>query len=698
MAEVSKLRAVFTLCKNLVLAALLYAVIYGVITFINDPSVAAKGKIGIPAFLDKAGPTELIETTKAGVKVKFAGTTRTVTINPHANVFNRPITAVKNKDDYLGPRPHVDTEADIDMLIEECRGTYAGIEKMRKPFDCLKFFAEGEDRYYSLPEPADRASAQDPRKADFIDADGHGKTLESYTPVKDAIAANGTNIGTCPGPIIPYHTYWTGPATWRVEVFIKSYLYTQNLACSRLWLWLDTDHNPNAVYNMLNKDALFARFLPLVERGDIVVMPWKFPSRIPLATDKEDKNGFDYYSKPGAVNAKGEKDVAENIIEDKTGQQWLVLTQKQMTFLPVAVSDAVRFIVLHIYGGAYFDMDVLMLRDMRPLLLPKEHAWAERWAAHPHPGDYNTAIMSLSANSSLSSYLLYGGIRMGVNFHPRVLGRMAWKDGRDQEFKMFETAAFDPIWTEFNWDREGRCTVPCIRDYSAVFKGKIGGVKDEWESYDGPQLDRIDLKDAQRKELRTSASDTLARRGEENAPASAALPTPNHGDKEHPDSFQATLDEEAELRKAGVITDYVLAEDKFPPNNRTLENFFRGAWTYHIHNQVSFSPKFLPSTFSCTSGCHLNPALALLARLPLQQLARQRLVSGDCKIVLRQNKKERTHANNLSQWMKHPEPSSWISVLEHAHDGFIAGKRTNPYGEKWTGPSLMPYNYWPEYV
>jgi hypothetical protein len=48
--------------------------------------------------------------------------------------------------------------------------------------------------------------------------------------------------------------------------------------------------------------------------------------------------------------------------------------------------------------------------------------------------------------------------------------------------------------------------------------------------------------------------------------------------------------------------------------------------------------------------------------------------------------------------MKHPEPSSWISVLEHAHDGFIAGKRTNAYGEKWTGPSIMPYNYWPEYV
>jgi hypothetical protein len=218
-------------------------------------------------------------------------------------------------------------------------------------------------------------------------------------------------------------------------------------------------------------------------------------------------------------------------------------------------------------------MDVLMLRDMRPLLLPKEHAFAERWAAHPHPGDYNTAIMSLSANSSLSSYLLFGGIRMGVNFHPRVLGRMAWKDGRDQEFKMFETAAFDPIWTEFNWDREGRCTVPCLRDYSAVFKGKAGAIKDEWESYDGPQLETIDLKEPQRKELKARAID------EEEAA--------KHADKAPHDSFQASIDEETQLRNEGVISDYIFEQDKFPPNNRTLSNFFRGAWTYHIHNQVS---------------------------------------------------------------------------------------------------------------
>ncbi|KAF2657752.1 hypothetical protein K491DRAFT_594475 [Lophiostoma macrostomum CBS 122681] len=616
MAESSRTRAFCTLLKNLLLAALLYAVIFGIISLVSSPGATPKGKLGIPAYLDKAGPTELLKTTKAGLQVKFASSSKTVTINPHANVFNRPVSAVQSKDDYMGPRPHVDTEADLQMLVEECRGTYSGLEKMRNVFDCLQFFANDEERYYSLPEKATRASSQDPRKAEYVNADGHNNTLSGYVSPVDVKSTNGSDIGTCPGPIIPYHVYWTGHATWRVEAFIKSYLYTQNLACSRLWIWLESDKNPKAVDDMLTKDALFARFLPLVERGDIILKAWKFPSRIPFPTDDEDKTGFGYYSTPGKPNAKGERAVAENIVEDKNGQQWLVLTPKQMTFLPVAVSDAVRFVVLHIHGGAYFDMDVLMLRDMRPLLLPKEHSFAERWAAHPHPGDYNTAIMSLTANSSLSSYLLYGGIRMGLNFHPRILGRMAWKDGRDKEFLMLETAAFDPIWTEFNWDREGRCTVPCLRDYGAAFKGKTSVLKDEWESYDGPHLKTIDLEEAQVKELELQV-DSVA--------SSAASPTSK---ADHADSFQATLDEEVELRKAGVVSSYILSEDKFPPNNRTLENFFRGAWTYHIHNQ----------------------------------------------------------------------PSSWISILEHAHDGFLAGSRTNIYGEHWTGPSIMPYNYWPEFV
>lgn len=633
----SRLSSLCTLARNLLLAGVFYASIYGIILLAKKPG-SVKGKLGIPAFLDKSGPADIIKTTSKGVKVKFAATSSSVTINPHANVFNRPISAVALKDDYLGPRPHVDTEANLQMLVDECRGTYEGIEKMRNVFDCLQFLDQGVDRYQAIPEEKDRASKQDPRKAEYVNADGHGNTLEHYVDILKAANASDKSLGQCSGPIIPYHTYWAGPATWRLEIFVKSYLYTQNLPCSRLYIWLDEDLKPGSVDKMMIRDPLFARFLPFVHRGDIVLMSWKFPNRIPIPKGEDDSDGIGYYKNPGKPNLKGEVTVADGIVEDPSGQHWLALTSKQMTFLPQAVSDAVRFVILHMHGGAYFDMDVLMLKDMRPLLLPKQHSFAERWAAHSHPGDYNTAIMSLTANSSLSSYLLRGGVRMGLNFHPRVIGRMAWKDGRDREFLMLETAAFDPIWTEFNWDREGRCTVPCIKDYAAVFKGKQGILKEEWESYDGPELPQAELTSPTRATPshvmveKTDKQQKLSRR--EQAVHHARNPPEHPPEPEPTDSFAPTSDEEQELRSAGVIADYELEQDKYPPNNRTLENFFRGAWTYHIHNQ----------------------------------------------------------------WMKHPEPSSWLSVVEHAHDGFFAGQRTNMYGEYWTGPQLMPYNFWPEYV
>lgn len=641
MVEGGRARAVCSLLRNLFLAAALYAMIYSTVQLAHSPSARAKAKEHVPTFLNKPDrpEPEVVKETKAGVQVKLAGSTKTVTINPHANIFNRPASAVRPRDDFYGPRPDVDTEADLKMLVEECRGTYDGIEKMRNVFDCLQFLANGEERYYSLPEPVDRASEQDPTKAEYLDADGHGNTLTNYLSPSDAKPADKSTIGTCAGPIIPYHVYWSGPATWRVEAFVKSYLYTQNLPCSRLWIWLDADRSPTAVEAMFNNDPLFARFLPFVERGDIRLMAWKFPQRMPLPQGFDNTDGFGYYKNRGSPNAQGEVAVADGIIEDSNGQQWATLTPKQMTFFPQAISDAVRFVILHYHGGVYLDMDVLMLRDMRPLLLPKVHDFAERWAAHSHPGDYNTAIMSLTANSSLSTYLLRGGVRMGLNFHPRVIGRMAWKDGRDQEFLMLETAAFDPIWTEFNWDREGRCTVPCLRDYSAVFKGKAGALKDEWESYDGPELPAYNTSTSSKTSGILSSIANAIHPERSSIQARSVVSQDPESDRitieemaEPLGSFTTSDEETAALTASGVVKEYILEEDKYPVNNRTLENFFRGAYTYHIHNQ----------------------------------------------------------------WTKHPEPSSWLDVMQSAHDGFFAGKRMNPYGEKWRGPELARYNEFAE--
>jgi Glycosyltransferase sugar-binding region containing DXD motif len=529
------------LLRNLILALALYGSIY-ILSNIFQAGFTWSSKEPFQQSRTDDGQSDSASMLPSRLKLKD--------INPHANWFNRPMSLAEIKYDYLGQRPDVDTIANLTRMAEKCRGSFEKLEKMRYTFDCLRYLTEKESDYYYLPEKQQRASVKPPKYAEYRDADGRGNTLDVYPSY---VAPSESSIGQCSGPVIPYHTYWAGPATWRVDLFIKAYFYTQNIPCTRLWIWLDVDKYENAIDDMLHHDPVFAKWLPFVKRGDISLHVWRFPSRVPIPSGKN-INGLEYYKSPGRSNSLGEVEVAEDVIRDAHGQEWIVLDEKRMTFLPVAVSDAVRFIILHIHGGAYFDMDVIMLKDLRPLFLGQDHSFAERWGQHPGLGDYNTCVLSLSANTSLSTYLLRGGIRMGMNFHPRIIGRMAAKEGRNWELKMLESAVFDPIWFEWGWDYIGRCTVPCFRHYSSPFRGKPTAFpnKDEWESFDGPQLQHK---------------------------IKPATGPPKKGSKV---GIVTTLDKEALGR-----TEYRIEEDNYPPTNRTMDNFFKGSFSYHAHGHVS---------------------------------------------------------------------------------------------------------------
>ena len=447
--------------------------------------------------------------------------------------LNRTKNLSVTKDDYLGPRPHVDTMADLSLLVNRCNQVDGG-KGVDDVVNCLSYLTNSD--YLSLPAAGKglRASEQDPRKADFANADGHGNTLNRYISTSLARSPTDTFIGTCAGPVIPFHVYWTGPASWRVELFIKAYLYTQNLPCSRLWLWLDCDINSQCVENMLYRDPIFQRFRPLVDRGDLVVKAWRFPLRVPLPSESNHTDADNYFS-AGGHNKSGERVIGKGIVQDSNGQQWLLLNPTHLAFSPVVVSDAVRFIVLHQHGGLYCDMDVLLMRDMRPMLLPDPvtgpRPFAEQWVERCHPADYNTAVISLPANSSLSSYLLRGGLRMGLNFHPMVIGRMMWRDGRNGELKMLQNAVFDPLVTNLRREGTNTCTVPCHKNFGGVFTSRVEEASKEWSNYQGKQLPTADA--------------------------------------------------------TSLVRGYDSHEDwDLPPTNRTMENFFRGAWAYHIHNQV----------------------------------------------------------------------------------------------------------------
>lgn len=474
---------------------------------------------------------------RAGVSVEHGNATH----NQDVDWYNSTESAFKPTDDYLGPRPHVDMVANLTMMVDKCKEVKNG-RGVDDVVRCLSYLANSEQEYLSLPVSNQnmRASEQDPRKAQYLDADRHGNTRSRYIPPSRAQAASRLSIGTCAGPVIPFHVYWTGPATWRVELYIKAYLYTQNLPCSRLWLWLDADVDPDAVEKMLHQDRIFERFRPLVERGDITVKAWKYPNRVPIPTMKEEEesesNDFD----------QEEKLISKGIVQDADGQKWLVFDSSNLALSPVVVSDAVRFVVLHQYGGLYTDMDVLLRRDMRPMIVPDpatgERAFAEQWVERCEPGDFNTAVISLPANSSLSTYLLNGGLRMGLNFHPRVLGRMLFQDGRGDELAMQQNAVFDPLVTNRRREGTSKCTVPCHKNFESVFLRQVEEAQNEWSNFHG---NRSDVPSAARSDIEAWAH----------------------------------------------------------PTNRSMENFFRGSWAYHIHNQVSFEFLFgVPMADLISSG------------------------------------------------------------------------------------------------
>lgn len=389
---------------------------------------------------------------------------------------------------FFGKRPDARTVANASAIIEACTG--AGPDGWRDTRNCVNYLRYRQDEYHSVDTTSSEARC------------------DATKPVK-------------------YHTYWRGPPTTRVSFMLKSFLFTQNLKCSQMHIWLDADHN-SAVVDEALESIFLEPFLPLISSGLIVLRSWSYPRKIYIPQEHQ--------------------------IDDFGSDNMLLFQPHKIPSGAVAVSDSVRFIVLHQEGGFYVDMDTMFLRDVRPLLVVQNLSFAERWAAHSGAGEYNTAYLRLVPHSPLSSFVLQGAARMGLNFHPRVVGRMLAKTGRQEDLRMFETALFDPLWSEFDRERSGICCTPCLTDFAQFYKGQR--VVDEWIT-----LDTAD-----------------------------AVPKPQG-----------------------------LGNVEVANLNRTLSNFYVGAYAHHIHNQ----------------------------------------------------------------WTSQVEVGSWIWAADQTYNQFFQGQRPNLYGEYW---------------
>lgn len=364
-------------------------------------------------------------------------------------------------------RPPANTVALLERIVSTCRGTIDGMEMMRNVHACLSWLHDQPDQYLVVPNT--ESNYQKDAMASQTSPDDHLQHVPGL--VDDG----------CPGGIVRYHTYWMGKTTWRVELFNKAFLFTQNIRCSRLTVWIDESGNPGAVAQSLS-DGNLAKFESVQISGLLRVKPWIFPTRIPLPDGLDHNDGYGYGDNMERRGKYADSQViADSVQRDPMGQVWLRLDLWGHIDCQSAAarSDIFRFMVLHIHGGLYLDMDMVLLRDMRPLLIAKRD-FAERWGALSEPGDYNTAVLALQANSSLSSYLLRAGTRQGLFFHPRAIGRYMWKDGREQELLRLESALFDPVWPSFATMQQGTCAPPCFTNFRQFFERQFGPRSRTW--------------------------------------------------------------------------------------------------------------------------------------------------------------------------------------------------------------------------
>lgn len=101
-------------------------------------------------------------------------------------------------------------------------------------------------------------------------------------------------------------------------------------------------------------------------------------------------------------------------------------------------ADGFRVWVLHEYGGCYFDLDVMCIRNMSNLFMGSEfvYSWEKQIYA-------NNAIIFLRKGSFMAEYLVK---KAGRRFSTFPWTLFNYGDKYMKYMKLYECSLFDPIW------------------------------------------------------------------------------------------------------------------------------------------------------------------------------------------------------------------------------------------------------------
>ena len=97
------------------------------------------------------------------------------------------------------------------------------------------------------------------------------------------------------------------------------------------------------------------------------------------------------------------------------------------------ISDIVRFIVLYLYGGVWFDMDVLFLRNLDSIKLKR---FVSQWGTDECG---NAAILKLEKGHNLNTKII---LSFEKPFHPLT----SLKENNDLDLTILPSTLFDILW------------------------------------------------------------------------------------------------------------------------------------------------------------------------------------------------------------------------------------------------------------
>ena len=274
-----------------------------------------------------------------------------------------------------------------------------------------------------------------------------------------------------------FHMFWTGPFTDKPYMALLSYLYTQNLGLhqpvsqppthckTELWFWITQPswikYKPDTwekrMLDELRENAWAAAFLHPRFADVIKFKVWDTVEQLD-ATD-ELRGSWRRHKHKVLTNKAAREDWEEGARDTDSSNGLQEGTEVNAILAPrspavgpataadydkpsVVLSDLVRFVLCHRYGGIYLDADTIFLRDWEELW-GTPSAFSYRWSRLPR---YNTAVLRMHQGSALGTFLLRTASKSGMDFHPIAIGRYLRDAQMSGLLFRLPDALFDSAW------------------------------------------------------------------------------------------------------------------------------------------------------------------------------------------------------------------------------------------------------------